>query len=128
MFGILKDSWFFAQVSTTAMQRFNIDLKKSDVATSGFVNDVIKKSRRYGFTRDEAAASCVALVSLALAEQLDLSGQRPDYRKMNEIEKIVAFMHAQELIRDPVYEEVDATIQQYYDLLEKKTGVKMEYP
>lgn len=128
MFGAIKDSWFFSKTATFAMKEFGIDLMKADRVTDGMINNAVKEARRNNFTAEEAGASCVAISSLAVAEMLDLAGQRPDYSKMHEIERRVMLLAAQGIIREPVQERIEATIEEYYKVMEEKTGVANEYP
>ena len=127
MFGAVKDSWFFSKAATYAMQEFGIDLMKADKATDGLVNGAAKEARGNQFSVEEAAASCVVIASLGLAKMLDIQGQKPDYSKMHDIERKIMMLSASGKIREPVQNRIEETIEEYYKVVEQKTGVPNEY-
>lgn len=128
MFNAIKDSWFFSKAATYAMREFGIDLMKADKTTDGLVSGAAKEARGYKFSVEEAAASCIVTASLGLAKVLDIQGQEPDYSKMHEIERKMMMLSASGKIREPVRDRIEETIEEYYKVVEQKTGVPNEYP
>lgn len=121
MFSIWKDTWYFSRVCVRAKELFGTDLRFADTASGGKVKEMSNIARRNNFTDHEAAASCSIISIISLCKTYGYRGKGDEFRSMLAIEVKTKMLYEEGLIRSPVYNKLQESIDGFYSVCPDET-------